>query len=264
MIFDSHTHTTNSDGRNTPEEMCLAAISGGVAGFMITDHADMNFYHERDTYNRMRTSTQQIHLLQNIYQKDLTLCCGVELGAYLCDPESAQKILSLTDYDAVLCSVHYVPGTQWDRPYNRIPFDQEGTDEELQAYLSQYLDRLCATVDSFHFQILAHLICPVRYMTYRHKRSTDIFAFEPKIRQILQKIIQRGIALEWNTAGMTENERLFALYYNMGGRLVTIGSDAHAVNRVGGGVLEAMEALKRCGFTHYQNYKNKKPYDIAL
>lgn len=264
MIFDSHTHTTNSDGRNTVDEMCRAAIDVGVAGFMITDHADMNFYHERDTYHRIQTSVEQIHRAQDTYQQDLMLCCGVELGEYLFDPQSAEKILSLTDYDAVLCSIHFVPQGRWDKPYNRVPFDQEGTDAQLQEYLCQYLELLCDTIDGFDFQILAHLACPIRYMTSRHKRKTDIFVFEPKIRQILQKVIDRNIALEWNTASIPDNQRIFELYYSMGGRLVTIGSDAHAVNRIGGGVEETKALLKNCGFTHYQYYRKGIAQNISL
>ena len=53
MIYDSHMHTVNSDGRSTIAEMCQSAVEKGVSGIAITDHADMNFYESRDTYNRI-------------------------------------------------------------------------------------------------------------------------------------------------------------------------------------------------------------------
>lgn len=272
MTYDCHTHTTNSDGRNMLDEMCLAAIEKGATGITITDHADMNFYESRDTLNRIKNCIQQICQAQEVYKDQLELLCGVELGEYLYAPENAKKILELTDYDAVLCSVHLVPQARWEQPYNRIPFSEDGSDEELKDYLRLYFDLLSDTVDAFEFQILAHLSCPVRYMTGLHERKTDVMEFEPKIRQILQKIIDRGIALEWNTGGMNprfhhyaiQNEEIFALYHSMGGRLVTLGSDAHSVGSIGNGFDVAKEMLKKCGFDTYFYFKNKTPVGVKL
>ena len=272
MLYDSHTHTTNSDGRNSMDEMCLAAIASGVEGIAITDHADMNFYESRDTYNRIRNGIAQIREAQKTYQGQLDLLCGLELGEFLYDPENAQKMLGLTDYDTILCSVHLVPAARWEQPYNRIPFSQDGTDEELEDYLELYFDLLNDTVDAFDFDVLAHLSCPVRYMTGLHQRKTDIMRYESKIREILQKIIDRNIALEWNTGGMNQrfhycsiqNEELFTLYRSMGGQMVTLGSDAHSVKGIGNSFEQACDALKRCGFTHYHYFKKRKPHSVLL
>jgi histidinol-phosphatase (PHP family) len=272
MLYDSHTHTTNSDGRNSLEEMCCAAVEAGVAGITITDHADMNFFASRDTYNRIKGCIEQVGEAQQTYQGKLDLLCGVELGEFLYEPESAKKILNLTEYDAVLCSVHLVPAARWEQPYNRIPFSEDGTDAELDDYLRLYFDLVSETVDSFDFDVLAHLSCPVRYMTGLHERKTDVMRYESKLREILQKIIDRNIALEWNTGGMNarfhyysiQNEEIFELYRSMGGQLITLGSDAHSIGGICNGFGEARDALKRCGFTHYHYFKDRKPQCIAL
>lgn len=252
--------------------MCHSAIEKGVAGITVTDHADMNFYESRDTLNRIKTCIGEIRQAQEKYADKLDLLCGVELGEYLYEPENAKKILGLTDYDAVLCSVHFVPAARWDKPYNRIPFSEDGTDEELRNYLRLYFDLLSDTVDAFDFDVLAHISCPVRYMTGLHERKTDVMEFEPKIREILQKIIDRDIALEWNTGGMNprfhycnvQNEEIFSLYYDMGGRLVTLGSDAHSVMGVGRGFAQMKEALRDIGFESYCYFRNRRPVQIKL
>lgn len=272
MLYDSHMHTTNSDGRNSLDEMCLAAIEAGVDGITITDHADMNFYESRDTYNRIKGGISQIREAQETFRGKLDLLCGVELGEFLYEPESAKKILDLTNYDAILCSVHLVPAARWEQPYNRIPFAQDGTDEELDDYLCRYFDLLSDTVDGFDFDVLAHLSCPVRYMTGLHQRKTDVMRYEPQIREILKKIIDRNIALEWNTGGMNprfhfysiQNEEIFALYRSMGGELITLGSDAHSAGGIGRGFEDARVALKRCGFSYYHYFKNRVPQRVAL
>ena len=265
MLYDSHMHTANSDGKSTIDQMCQAAVDKGVSGIAITDHADMNFYESRDTYNRIKGAVSQIHRAQEAWEGQLELLCGVELGEYLYEPENAKKILGLTTYDSVLCSVHLVPAARWEKPYNRIEFSTDGTDEELLEYMQFYFELLSETVDAFeNFDILAHIACPVRYMTTKHGRPMDVMCFEPKIKEILHKIIDRGIALEWNSAGLRYNEEIFSLYYNMGGRLVTLGSDAHSHEAIARGFLEAQAFLKSCGFTHYHYYKNRRPQPVEL
>lgn len=264
MIFDSHMHTTNSDGKSTLEEMCQRAFADGVGGIAITDHADMNFYESRDTYNRIRNAIAQIREKQAEYSGKLEVLCGVELGEYLCGPENAQKILSLTDYDCILCSVHFVPEARWEKPYNRIVFSEDGTDEELDEYMKLYFDLLSRTMDCFDFDILAHIACPVRYMTTKYGRPTDVMRYEGQIRQILQKVIDRKLALEWNTGGLRQNEEVFAMYRHMGGELITIGSDAHHQDNIGRRFGETRQALKDCGFTHYYYYKNRIPQPVDL
>ena len=264
MLYDSHMHTTNSDGRSTITEMCQTALDLGVAGITITDHADMNFYESRDTYNRIKNDIAQIRAAQESFDGKLEVMCGVELGEYLYAPENGKKILGLTDYDSILCSVHFVPAARWDKPYNRIVFSEDGTDEELRDYLRLYFDLLSDTMDAFDFDVLAHLACPVRYMTRKYGRKTNVMEFEPKIREILQKVIDRNLALEWNTGGLRQNEEVFTLYRQMGGELITIGSDAHEKTEICDDFDMAMQNLKAIGFTHYHYFKNRKPQAIDL
>ena len=56
VFFDCHTHTIHSDGKDTVPEMCVSAIEKGIRGLTITDHADMNFYMERNTFRRIAAS----------------------------------------------------------------------------------------------------------------------------------------------------------------------------------------------------------------
>lgn len=264
MLYDSHMHTTHSDGRSTVTEMCESAIEKGVAGITLTDHADMNFYESRDTCNRIKGALRDYRRAQETYEGKLEVMRGVELGEYLYAPENAKKILGLTDYDCILCSVHFLPAARWDKPYNRIVFSEDGTDEELREYLKLYFDLLSDTMDAFEFDVLAHIACPVRYMTSKYGRPTNVLDFEPKIREILQKVIDRNIALEWNTAGCRQNEEIFKMYYEMGGRLITIGSDAHSINGIAVGFADAQAYLKSCGFTHYHYFKNRIPQPVEL
>ena len=262
--YDMHTHSLNSDGKFSVDDMCLAAIEKGVTGIAVTDHADMNFYESRNTPQRIGTSAAEIRSAAERYGDRLEVLCGVELGEYLYAPEKAREILTMEPYDVVLCSVHLVPAARWPMPYNRIPFDADGTDEELADYLEKYFDLLCKTVDGFDFDVLAHITCPVRYMTHRHHRKTDVMPYAEKIREILQKIIARDIALEFNTAGYQQQADVFAMYREMGGRLITLGSDAHTTAAIAGQFEETAELLRQWGFKNYYYYKNRAAYEVSL
>jgi len=271
-VYDTHMHTVNSDGRQTVDDMCQAAVEKQFGGITITDHADMNFYESRNHLERIGVGIQEIAAAKEKYADRLKVLCGVELGEYLYAPENAKKILALTDYDAVLCSVHLVPAARWEQAYNRIPFSEDGTDEELVDYLKLYLDLLSETIDAFDFDILAHLSCPVRYMTGLHGRKTDIMMFEPKIREILQKVIDRNIALEWNTGGLyskfhfcnIQNDEIFALYKSMGGTMVSLGSDAHGTGGICNMFTKAKESLRELGFKNYYYFENRIPQAVKL
>ena len=81
-------------------------------------------------------------------------------------------------------------------------------------------------------------------MTRKYGRKTNVMEFEPKIREILQKVIDRKLALEWNTDGLRQNEEVFTLYRQMGGELITIGSDAHEKADICDDFDIAMQSLK--------------------
>ena len=125
-------------------------------------------------------------------------------------------------------------------------------------------DLLSKTIDQCDFDVLAHITCPVRYMTHRYKRKTDVMPFEAKIREILQKVIDRGIALEYNTAGFQQLDDVFALYRSMGGTRITLGSDAHQCTYIAGGFAATAEKLRTMGFEHYCYYQNRTAHKVKL
>lgn len=264
MRYDLHMHTTNSDGKNTVDEMCQAAVERGMGGIAITDHADMNFYEARNTAERIRRSIADVALAREKYADELTVLCGVELGEYLYAPEKAKEILALTGYDVILCSVHLVPKARWPMPYNRIPFDVDGTDEELSDYLGLYFELLSETVDSFDFDVLAHITCPIRYMTHKYGRTSYAMQHMDRIQEILTKVIERDIALEYNVGGFQHQEEVFALYRSLGGTRITLGSDAHSGLSIGRQFETVAQKLKELGFEHCSYYRNRIAYDVKL
>lgn len=273
MLFDCHTHSTNSDGRNSVEEMCVSAIEKGIDGIMITDHADMNFYNECNIYEKIKNSMLDISNAQKKYSDKLKIFKGVELGEYILAPQKAKEILDADCYDAILCSVHYVPKAGWFMPYSKMDFQSpQFTDDFIKEYIGLYFDLLSETIDVCDFDILAHIHCPARYITGKYERECNIMIFEDKIKGILKKIIDRNIALELNSARMCVGgqihdfhlKEVLELYKNLGGKLITLGSDAHGKDYVSNNFNLATELLKECGFNSVYYYEKRKAKEVQI
>ena len=53
-------------------------------------------------------------------------------------------------------------------------------------------------------------------------------------------------------------------YYDMGGYLVTLGSDAHAADKANKAFGEAVAMLKEIGFENIYYYKGRKAYQCRI
>jgi histidinol-phosphatase (PHP family) len=95
--------------------------------------------------------------------------------------------------------------------------------------------------------------------------------FDEKIHQILKLLIERGIAYEVNTSiyggtysAVMQEIPYLEKYFEMGGRLITIGADSHTPENVGLDFERIIKILKDIGFTKAYYYQNRKAvaYDL--
>lgn len=98
---DLHVHTSFCDGRESPEEMVLAAIEKGVSTLGLVTHS-YTFFDESYCIRKDRVCDFQaeLHRLKEKYRDKLELLCGVEQDFY---SES-----SVSGFDYVIGSVHYL------------------------------------------------------------------------------------------------------------------------------------------------------------
>ncbi len=278
-MYDSHTHTKNSpDGVQTIDDLCLTAIQMGIKGVAVTEHTHVSpvYLHYFPNFKPLPAIKQGIAdvlYAQKKYGHHLDVTCGLEVDEYLDDPKGNDELLSLHDYDVLLGSIHYLKNMDWDLQYSKIVYDESISDQKLIDYLKAYFEAIGLMAERTDIDVLAHLTCPLRYINGRHKRNLDITCLEPMIKSILKVIIDRKIALEINTTGITReefggalcpDEEIIKTYRDMGGKLITLGSDAHRTSSLAIGFKESMEILKKIGFEKYHFYKNRKPMEIPI
>ena len=270
MIADMHTHSENShDSVCTIEQMCLSQIEKGTKIMAVTDHCDVASYKSYDVFTPIKRSYDTLKELNKIYADKCEIMSGVEISEGFWYPKQLQKIENLCDYDVILGSVHLVKYKNLTNAYSQIDFSLL-TIKEIYAYLDAYFDDIITMLETTDFDILTHLTCPLRYITGKYKINVNLEIFEEKIKLILQKTIDHGKALEINTSSFSilgesmPGEEILNQYYNMGGYLITLGSDAHIRKNASINFKEAKEILKKIGFKNLYYYKTRKPiaYEI--
>ena len=265
-IYDSHIHSINSfDGKQTVEEICRTALEKKLSGVTVSDHADLLALIPEKTMERMPRSIKTIDAAAHKYEGKLRVFRGVEMSEYHNDTENAKKILALTDYDVILGSVHYIGFNGSLTSYSHIDFGSQMPIDDVYDLLKEYLAQVSYVLDDPFFDVFCHLTCPLRYMNGEYGRGIDIMRFESDIVSILKKMIERRIALEVNTSGigtplneLMPDRRILKLYRELGGKLLTLGSDAHTSDRIGGAFYEAAEVLRKIGFGGYYYFDQRR------
>ncbi len=270
-IYGCHNHTRFSeDSSCDPAQLCAEAVKAGLTGIAITDHFDTEFLARRDQVGYIRRSLETTRRLQRSYRGQLRIFTGVEVGSAVLYPEGIRPLLATESFDIVIGSVHTVRYPGWIFPFSRIDF-APFTDAQIHAFLHQYFIDLQETADTTDFDVLAHLTVPLRYIVGKYGKTVDIARYQPQIHRILQTIIDRGIALEVNTSGvggtfnalMPERD-IVQQYLAMGGRAITLASDAHFAENAAYGLTEGAAVLRVLGVTEVCYYQNRKPVYYPL
>lgn len=272
-MFDSHMHSAHSGDSKMPvDTICQIAIAKGLKGITITDHVNIMHYSKGEDYTRdILNSYADVDAAKEKYKGLLEIRHGFELGEYNINPEIAQDFIDIPNTDQILCSLHSLEFLDYRCSLTTMFDSDDFKAENLDALLDKYYDILIDIAKVADVDVFAHLTYPARYCA----RYFGIYTIPERIYEhvfeILKIAIRRGIAIEVNTASVgrdnndfVPDERVLREYKNLGGKLVTIGSDAHRENQIGHALNEAANLLKSLGFTHYYYYDKRKPVAVEI
>ncbi len=262
MIFnnlcDTHSHSNHSpDSTATLLSMCEKAKSLNLLYYACADHCECDEYYE-DTFKYNINAENSYIEQMKLKERFSNLYCGVELGQAITCPEIEKKVLENRNYDFVIGSIHRLDG------YDDFYF-LDSTKHDPFMLLDKYFDMALNTVKYTDFDTLAHLSYPLRYLKTKDGASLNFDSYIDKIEIIFKELIIRGKSLEINTSGLRQpigetlpNEKFLKLYKQLGGELITVGSDAHNPDDLAKGIDTAYEMLLRNGFKYITVYKQRK------
>jgi histidinol-phosphatase (PHP family) len=260
---DYHMHTTFSeDGDDTMEGMCLRAIELGIPEIGFSEHWDVGPYEKNPRFFQPEAWYAELKHLRALFSDKLIIRAGIEVAEPHLYPQPAVEILTHAPFDYVFGSVHFV-GQNF--VFDEATFRTRSADEVYRAYFSE-VERMLLTAD---LDIVAHLDVPVR--TGKPILGYDPTRYETQIRQILQIMINRNLALEVNTGGLRKASQnlmpdalILEWYAGMGGKRLTLGSDAHNIDQVGLQLDTALKAIHQAGFSHLTQFKGRKGRQIPI
>lgn len=256
-MFDYHLHTTVSfDGVGTAKEMASAAQKAGLREICFTDHYDYNS--DPDKEANLFTMKSYSAAYDSLAVPGLSIRRGVEFGLTTWNAPQLEELLKMRHFDFVIGSVHYVNGYD---PYNKEYWENISVKEAFEKYLNGILD--CVKVHH-NFDVLGHLtyVCKSAHNpTHRPVPFKDYIDITDEIMKIL---VSKGIGMEINTSGVDRagtflpSAEYLRRFKELGGEIVTVGSDAHDISRIGQYVPEALEILKDT-FGYVCTFENRKP-----
>lgn len=256
---DYHMHSHIScDSQATMTDMAAQAVRVGLREIAFTDHLDLhpldacrNFY-QPDAY------FGQLEAVRRAFaSRGLTIRAGVEVGEMHRFGDQIEPVLAAYPYDVVLGSLHWVGDhSMFDKEYFRA------TDALTVA--TDYFGELLALARAGGFDILAHADV-FRRSAFVVYGGFDIAAYEALVRPVWQACIDNGIAIEINTSGLRRELKdtlpaLTALrwYRDMGGELLTIGSDSHRPDQVAFGFGQGLDFARAAGFTRVCTFERRR------
>lgn len=266
---DYHLHTLiSSDSPASLEQQAYSALEAGMNELCVTDH--WNLLDQRaealpHTRN-WEESIAQIHQAREKFGDQLEIRLGIEVGNGEIDPAGIAEGLSLagSELDFVIGSLHNMSlGSGGLGIFSAAKQCQQM--EEGIALLDDYVATLMALANTDTFDVLGHVIYPLRYLPTHWQLTLD--PYEEQLRNLFHTLIQSGRGIEFNTTqGHTIEEwtPILKLYKDCGGEILTIGSDAHRPGQVGAGFHDAAALMRILGFRHYATYRNRKPVFHAL
>lgn len=259
MFVDTHIHSTfSTDSTLQIADAVRAALRLGLSGIAFTDHFDLEYTGSPDEFHYdfheyFRTVSEWRQKLSG----KLDIYYAVEVG-YQPIARIAQNIkeqLAGFDFDFVIGSTHLIKGKD---PYDGSYFTGQPKYSAYREYIEEVLKNLMIYED---FDALGHLDYHTRYANYPDNRFY-FREFPDELDAIFRFLVEKGIALEVNTKTYVKTPidvRILTRYRELGGELVTLGSDAHDVQSVGLEFRTYADLLKDCGFRYLTHFKNRKP-----
>lgn len=279
-LIDCHTHTQFSvDSDADISEMTEKACSLGLAAYAVTDHCECNrwyskeHYPDEDTYcyfgfgTHFENSVSAVTRLKEKYSGRLNLICGVEMGQATHDFDIAEKIVSDSRLDFVIGSMHQLPKTEDFAFIEYEKLSRQDIYDLAERYFLE-VNKLCKWGK---FDVLGHLTYILRYIKGKAGIDLDISPFEEAIADSFKALMENGKGIEINTSGFRQKYgdafpslKYVKMFRELGGEILSIGSDAHTVADLGKNVKDGAEIALEAGFEYLCYFKERKPNFVKI
>lgn len=278
VLFDNHNHSDFSfDGKRTSVEKSVrAAVEAGLGGMAFTDHCDFFVPAMKAEFEDLVPETFDIkaqqaeidrvqRMLESEEHRQFRILKGIELGMHEDCHGQIRGILSEHSFDQIIASVHYLDGTD---PFYGGYYEDKEWKEAYGHYLETIWKEMTWLKD---FDIMGHFDYVVRYAPY-DRTSLMYRDFNDILDEMFRFLIQEGKALEINTKSyrnykgrdITLDRNILDRYKELGGEIISLGSDSHIPEQPGTSFKEYALLLKSLGFRWTAHYESRRLVQLPL
>lgn len=263
ITADYHLHSCFSSDSEAPLfDIIETAVKKGLDTICLTDHHDIDFPVNAEGMDFQLDTPAYLDILTKLckkYADKIDIRIGVELGLMRHIAGEVQEYAAAYPFDFIIGSSHLVDKID---PYDAVYFENRTEKEAYRAYFESILENTAVTKE---YDVYGHLDYVVRYgptknQNFRYQDYEDIF------EAILKQIISDGKGIEINTAGLYKglgyphpHMDILKRYRELGGEIITVGSDAHTTDKIAYGFDRAEQYLLEAGFRYYTIFKNRTP-----
>ena len=270
MISDMHLHTKWSSDSVVPVEIQIErAIELGMKHLSVTDHQDFDaplfppdyfkfLIDDKGDDEAVNAYVSNLLELKEKYADKIEVLLGIELGIQPHLTEQLNRFAKDYPFDFIIGSTHtfHKMDAEDKRHYEGV---------NIETAVRQYFEDEYINIKNFcGFDVAGHMDFVLRYgpgaaETFTYEKYGDI------IDEILKTLIRTGRGIECNTSkfkakNMINPDRtIISRYAELGGEIITFGSDAHTPDRIGEGFCEVGEIVKQCGLKYYAVFRHHKP-----
>ena len=256
-MFDYHMHTFVSyDGRSSAEEMVRAAVNAGLKEICFTDHLDYDVQHPEKvlTFDTGAYNAAYDHLESS----EVKIRRGMEFGLLPDNRATLAEDLKRREFDFVLGSVHFVDGYD-------IYLEEFWQDMTIDGAEYRFLKETLECVHAHNdYDVLGHLTYVTKTRANPVKRPVVYDSYRELLDEILRTLAVKGKGVEVNTSGVNvagvylPSAEYLRRFKELGGKIVTVGSDAHDVSRVGEYCNEACQMVREI-FGYVCTFEKREP-----
>ena len=255
---DYHVHTGfsgDSDARMSA--VCQTAIERGIEEIAFTDHVDFGPLNPKQAFP-VREYLTAIRRCRDRFEGRLLIRAGVEVGEPHLYPARTARVVASGEFDIVLGSAHYAQGMQ---PAWREDYFEQPLRDAYEAYFGQVVQ----LAREGEFDILGHLDLIKRDARRFGKVYDGPGPYADMIRAALRAVVERGKGIELNTSPLRRGQsepcpslEVLRWYRDLGGEILTLGSDAHSPDAVGSDLDVAVDMARAAGFERVATFRQRE------
>ena len=254
MFVDYHVHSKFSpDGESSILELVEAAVIREISEIAITDHYEgispLGKYEDEEYI-------EAVDKVAALYRHDIKVKKGLELGYPYLWEEMTRDLLAKHKYDFILASVHGHDNIDY--------YLHDFTHEDIDAISTKYFEEIHKTIGFADFDCLGHIDLLKRY-AFNYGIDYNIMNYKEELEYVLKRIIGINKGIEINTSGLRQKVGstmpeldVVKFYRELGGEIITVGSDSHYATDVGNGIDVGIEIALMAGFQYIATFTERK------